>query len=1432
MGTNNIKKDRIYKIRKTDNVVEGELLYHGDLNLHVNSPVETLNFYENKDIKKVYWIDNRNQPRILNSVDKNFDTWNDSSFNFIKPLKLKETVSISKNLLGNGVFPAGVIQYAFTYYNMYGQESNIFYTSTLFNLSLKNIAVSPENNVNCSFNIKISNLDTNFQYLRIYSIVRTSINSTPIVRQVADIKINKILSRLENRTINYVDNGTTGSIIDTTQLLYVGGEEIIAETFTQKDNTLFLGNIQLKRPTVGNIQIPKNSSDKTTDYSTIVDLLKQHNGEISGDKGLYSSGYIELQNKIFGEDSSSGIHYSYNPDSLHNTNSLGDTETFKTFKTNEIYRFGVQFQHVSGKWSEPLFVNDKKIDIKNLTVPDNEDITKVTYYGVKASMSLHDTNYKLIETLVQNNYIKARGVVVYPNAYERTVIAQGVVNPTLFSTDDRVNGTPHNFSSWFFRPMNDKQIHYLDRGVSLTAPGGGYSNPDDELSYTQTAGTIAEFRHLFALPSGRHSNLGINNNTQLYNYLSDTPNVGNTRHMGYVNQEVQSLYSSYLRDAFLTLTSDLNLNPHNTLGGTTSKTQFLKLYRDNIFIDQNLVTFHSPDIEFDESLKNISNENLECKIVGFVNLTGFIGKKYINTNGTPWNPKAQGNILSNVNQPNYSKQGGNILISYPLYRDAAIGDDDGPGRDFVNYMIYPWNRMDVPISGRYEAKDKAVLEYNKTSNLRYSAYNTYLNSPEPLLLNDGSNGITPVQIFNSEQIEIIKIKYKNKNINQSVYQGNVDKLVSTSDTISSSGYPIMGTNKNADSTISDVFGLPVQLVENNGKLTTSNHPVNIKFNSTPHLVFGLEYENTMEITERDDILIQNILPSLNNFNRQNDVEGKPFWDSEKLYRIQQQNINLREVNDNLFPTKRHGHSGLWLVELHRNENDIKNRFGDGVNGPTQESLENLNWVPCGEPVSLINSFEELGQGVTPKEEVTIEWTEGDTYLQRYDCLKTYGTEADKQSVTEILSFMCETRVNIDGRYDRNRGELNNTSMTPQKFNLINPIYTQKNNFFTYRSLNYDRFNLDNFPNTITWTKTKAAGELIDTWTNINLASTTDVDGNLGSIKALRNYNSTLIGFQDKGVFTVNFNSRVQIPSSDGVPIEISNNFKVDGCKYISTNIGTTNKWGINTESVNGLYFIDDISKAFYVLTDSFKNISDLVGFHSWFVSNIKSTDIWKSENSSNFILSYDKIHNHIYLTNKDTSLGFAESLNVFSSFYSYNNIPYMFNIWDNFISIGKSRDGDNNKFSLWDNYKGDYNNFYNKIEPFYITYVINPEYNLTKFFEILEFQADAYNQDGTVSTNPLFSKLTVWNEYQKGEAILLDNSNLPTSNLKGRFKNWRVNIPRAVNIDENSSEIKSLTKFKYNNNRMNSHSIFLKLESDGKVNKKNTLHSIDVYTRT
>jgi len=101
----------------------------------------------------------------------------------VPSLQLKEDVRVTKKY-GGGTFAAGVIQYAFTYYNQYGQESNIFYTSTLRYISPPDRGASPEERVSNSFDIVVKNVDTNFDYLRIYSIQRTSINSTPICKRV------------------------------------------------------------------------------------------------------------------------------------------------------------------------------------------------------------------------------------------------------------------------------------------------------------------------------------------------------------------------------------------------------------------------------------------------------------------------------------------------------------------------------------------------------------------------------------------------------------------------------------------------------------------------------------------------------------------------------------------------------------------------------------------------------------------------------------------------------------------------------------------------------------------------------------------------------------------------------------------------------------------------------------------------------------------------------------------------------------------------------------------------------------------------------------------------------------------------------------------------------------------------------------------------
>ena len=203
--------DRIYKIWYEEDKFKGEQLYPNidlseeellktSLGFDSKYPIETTSFYENDSIKKVYWTDGKNQPRVINitATKEVRDSWNSNSFNFVPTLKLKETVNITRNIVANGVFAPGVIQYAFTYFNKYGQESNIFYTSPLYYISYNNRGAGPEDRVSNSFDIIMSNVDTSFDYLRIYSIHRTSINSTPVVNRVADIAVSD--------TIKYTDS--------------------------------------------------------------------------------------------------------------------------------------------------------------------------------------------------------------------------------------------------------------------------------------------------------------------------------------------------------------------------------------------------------------------------------------------------------------------------------------------------------------------------------------------------------------------------------------------------------------------------------------------------------------------------------------------------------------------------------------------------------------------------------------------------------------------------------------------------------------------------------------------------------------------------------------------------------------------------------------------------------------------------------------------------------------------------------------------------------------------------------------------------------------------------------------------------------------------------------------------------------------------------
>lgn len=1333
-------KDRIYRLENKQTYFEGKLLYEGNLNFNVNNPIENISVYENDNIQKVYWIDGLNQSRVINIVADSTvsGSWNDSSFDFVQDLELKETVTVVRDDLASGSFSSGVIQYAFTYYNKYGQESNIFYTSPIQYISFASRGASPEEKVSNSFTITIANPDTRFDYIRVYSIHRASIDATPNVLNVVDLPINAANVRA-GETLTYTDNGTIGTSVDPTELLYVGGEEVVFGTMTQKDNTLFLGNADIKRKLVG---------------PDIINSIK--------------GGNISFNQRYVGNYVRTAGYYPYK-------NSLYLGSKIKSFKYLEWYRFGVQFQYKNGKWSEPIWINDAYNGPASggmgygISPSYNDALTTV-----QASYSL---NSDIINKVVAQGFIRARGVVVYPTLIDREVVAQGILCPTVYNIGDRFGNSPFAQSSWFARP---NLAFDIERNKS-NWNGIGTLFGDYDKSKA-------------AVISNKNVNLTIDPGTpSAKTILIDIVNKGAWAEFRH-NKPVPN---NWERNAEIQCIANTPAGPYTASKGSELNS-YTASHAEYFFVDQNILTLHSPDIEFDEGVQNLDSSGLKLRIVGVVPITANASEIDIQTS-TPANDTSKmGFYKETIGSENNSYHGLKNLISGAFWFDKMtnmknVDDDHGYTESF---FVYAWHRNGSlnnqgPVT---EGSRTAMLDKKKISNLKFSSFSKYFNEPWlAYKANDATHtGITGVSIFNSNEQSLVRIPAPaNSNLGDLNYYGNVDKVIAatrvddaysltfdfsdgpkTEEFNRKNGYPIVVTGVNtAESFAHQLFTggtFPIQFVKRSDGATLTEVPngtdaVRMKYKSTPHAVFALNYATD----GRQIVMPTNRETNYTDYWNVNDANVTKggvnhfFWNptaksiSESETQISDgvfQDV-ISEYTSNLTDNN---YSYLYLAELY-NDN-ITNRFG----GQTEEAFENNIWLPGGEPINLLNA------DGTPVSYASLTYTEGDTFLERYDCLKTYSyTLEDQNSVTEIVSFMCETRVNIEGRYDRNRGQLNNLTMTPENFNKVNKVYSQKNNFFNYRGINHSKFNLNYFPNTVTWTKEKQLGSIIDTWTNITMASTLDLDGDKGEVISLNTYNNEIFCFQRKGFSNILFNSRVQIPASDGMPIEITNGMKVSGKRYVSNTIGCSNKWSI-VESPSGLYFIDNETNSMYLFNGEVKSISDSLGMRQWVNEN--NTHInWNPVTYENFRGFYDKNNNDVYFVNNNWCLCYSELIGQFTSFMSYERVPAMFNVGSEFYAFN------NNK--LWQQFNGDYNMFFGQYKPYSITVVANADEPADKIFNTVEFRADAYDGDNLAPTKT-YDTLDVYNEYQHGRVTLTDLNGRP-SPLKRKFRIWRANIPRA-----------------------------------------------------
>ena len=370
----------------------------------------------------------------------------------------------------------------------------------------------------------------------------------------------------------------------------------------------------------------------------------------------------------------------------------------------------------------------------------------------------------------------------------------------------------------------------------------------------------------------------------------------------------------------------------------------------------------------------------------------------------------------------------------------------------------------------------------------------------------------------------------------------------------------------------------------------------------------------------------------------------------------------------------------------------------------------------------------------------------------------------------------ESRVNLDARYDKNKGLTDNTFANPTNFGLYNhPGYEQTNQFFTFKAIDYDRYKNLNYPNLVSFTTEKKPGADIDAWTSVPMTATFDLKGELGEIVKLTSFNDTLLSFQNRGVAQILFNERVQIPASDGQPIEITNGLKFGGYRYLSDQIGMTNKWSLQT-TPNGVYFIDDEKNTLYHFGgQQFQDLSGKAGFRTWLAEN-NSYDIWNPVEYKNFKTWYDRVNGDLYFMNKDESLVYSEQIGNFISFMDYGKLPLFVNMNDKFLSAKYNSTSSEDK--IWELWAGQYNMFFGQYRPYWLTFISNTDPTTDKIFNNLSWRTFDYNSNKELQPLSTFDTVRVWNDHQDtGEVSLVDTKNKPT-NLKKKFNVFRALVPR------------------------------------------------------
>ena len=1482
--------DRIYRVdyhpERDYDQFECILLFENDLNFDCDHPIESVVYHETDDIQKVYWVDGKNVLRFMNFMAKPDEStglypWQDGHgydstyFDSNRKAEFGVKVSISKDNSGNSR-ANGITQYLLTYFNNHGQETGYVWVSDLVYLSpLTHGGAADGTNAN-SVKLSISNLDTRFTNFRVYSIFRSSLNGTVLSYLVGE-------GKTEGGVATVVDDGAHLVVQDSSRLLYLGSQEVHAGTLTHKDQTLFLGDLV----SVGH------------DYKWIKKEIK--------DAGMYNSEGIASDSCLrFVYSETDGcpilnIPYVEDEGTYSYENQLQYTSSgITTFKGGEKYRFALKFQLDDGTETPAFWIGDKVNQLYPVIDKETNSIKRaVARFSFPPSLL----------TKLRNSEMNIRTVqlcIAEATYADRSVKAQGILNPTMFNTWERYNKRIYSIPSWISRPRNsgyaNRHFQSVDKSTMSTGeiacnwwssenhaprpfyqyvyddggteyvddyegrasydylmasyyiqlvpavfeysfvampvvfrmsvkPGGDenrarqflftqenypYTFEEDKvIADTEDCTIICYAGSVFTVSSGSsqsgwargiesiHSKIaeyfenklglsvasdevvGLEQLSRWYSSLNHGV-IGRTRYRFFTINGNSEGFENWI-DCWNDGNSD-NPSIHRWMKGEQhldgNNGSYIPAFytKQYMFVDENVVTLNSPEFDY-EAVGIDSNSGLKIRVIGAAKISS--GNSDYTVEASPGKKPGE-NVLDEHFSWTASFGNPDGLLSWPLWEDRNLDEykendsDELPevknrtSKDYVwgggvrRYWLRMWERTGS-ITGFIDEDnhDYGTLHRKVFANQKYAYETIYCTWADRL-----EYGLNDLRQYNHVASQLVFLNIGNE---KKYYNGNVQMSLMAPDRFK---YPIpysigvQNTNAELEAGTDDCY-------------LYSSDPVNIEIMSNPHAVLSLAS------SKDNGVYRQRILPFLNDGEEVAPyipVSEVSYLTSDALipwieqdptvgYRVDEDKLTVEGISS--------GDRYLLIGELYQeyDEEHPDERYG----GITDMDIENCRFITAG-PQYVLGDMDG-----------TIFGDQGDTYFQRWDCLKTkpYST-GSVNNVIDITSVMVETHINIDGRTDLQRGIDDIASIDTEKFGQLNPVYSQKNNYRIQRDYDED-FYTDAYRSSITWSLEKHDSEDVDEWSHVTLASTLKLDGDKGVCQALRRFNNSIIAFQDRGISEILFNSRTQLTTQDGVPVEIANSGKVDGKRYITNKFGCTNKWSI-VEGKSALYFVDNINKMFCSFSgQGIKPLSDILGFGTWFKRN-NTLASWNPVSFCNIVSFYDRIHSDVYLVKDNDSdaqscLVYNEALGAFTSFFDYASVPMMANVKDRFVSF---RDG-----RLWGQHEGLYCNFFGKQYDYWMQYRVTPEPYSDKIWTNIDYRADFYevldrNGNSIVSEETLingepnedladrykewetFTDYKVWNEYQTTGFTPFVNQKFDKWDVRKKFRIWRLVVPRAM----------------------------------------------------